>query len=384
MLIFIFTTSYPDAEFPSKNIFVYEQAKELANRGHRIVVLHVKKLPVKRLFKQIDRDIRVFDDVFAKRYFVQQKTLLDRKFHSLNKVIFVNSVNKLFARAIEEEGVPDVLYAHFSCWAGVAAARISKKFNVPLVALEHYGGLLGDKISKIQKAGIEEVINQSSVFLCVSEGLKRALQKKVSCSKEIKVVPNMIDRRFVCVPPVKKEIFVFSSIGNLYKEKGFELLINAFCKAFDADQPVELRIGGGGPMLNHLQKLIDTNKRLNQIHLIGRLTREQTIQEYCNCDYFVLASNHETFGMVYREALITGRPIITTDHGGFSGSDWHECYGYKIPVGDEETLVSKLRSAVARGTTYNYKEISETCMKDCSAEKVGDLVENYLKYAIKK
>lgn len=378
MLIYLFTTSYPDKEYPSKNIFVYEQAKELASRGHHIIVLHVKKISSKKIFMKTNSNINIFDDGFAIRYCIVQKTLLANKLHVLNRNLFVNSVIKLYRRAVFEQGSPDVIYAHFSCWAGYAASKISKEQKIPLVTIEHYGGLLGKSISKAYVKGIEATINQSHTFLCVSDGLRKSLLQKVHASKEIFVVPNMIDRRFRYTKPIKHEKFIFLGIGNLYKDKEFAMLISAFCKAFTKDDPVVLRIGGGGPEYQHLQEIISTNDRVHQIELLGILTRERTIEEYKNCDCFVLPSNHETFGMVYREALITGRPIITTDHGGFSGSDWHNIYGYKVPVGDERVLAESLSKMTIEASSYNHKLISTTCMNDCSAERVGDKIERIL------
>lgn len=384
MLVYIISTSYPDAEFPTKNIFVYEQAKELASRGHRIVVLHVKKFASRKLLKQCPRSVLRFDDGFAHRYLINQKTFLASKLHTLNKILFINSVERLYKQAVSEEGKPDVIYAHFSCWAGVAAARISKREDIPLVTLEHYGGLLNSQISSVMKKGIEETICQSVFFMCVSEGLKQSIKHKVRGDYKIIVLPNMIDRQFHYFEPKKNKKFVFLSIGNLYKAKGFDLLIKAFCKAFLPTDTVELKIGGDGPEKVNLRNLIESLGRNHQITLLGRLKRESTIEEYVNCNCFVLASYHETYGMVYREALITGRPIITTNHGGFSGCDWHDEYGYLIPVGDEIALVNSLKSMVKEYSNFNNQMISSLCSRDCSADIVGDQIEYYLDTAYKK
>lgn len=384
MLVYIISTSYPDAEFPTKNIFVYEQAKELASRGHRIVVLHVKKLASRKLLKQSTRSVLWFDDGFAHRYLINQKTFLASRLHALNKFLFLNSVERLYKKAVYEEGKPDIIYAHFSCWAGVAAARLSKREDIPLVTLEHYGGLLSSKISRVMKKGIEETICQSDFYMCVSDGLKQSIINKVRGDHKIIVLPNMIDRQFHYVAPKKNKNFVFLGVGNLYKAKGFDLLIRSFCKAFLPTDDVELKIGGDGPDKRKLKDLIESSGRNHQIKLLGRLKRESTIEEYVNCNCFVLASYHETYGMVYREALITGRPIITTNHGGFSGSDWHDEYGYIIPVGDEIALVNSLKKMVKEYSNFNPQMISSVCARGCSADVVGDKIDYYLHTAYKK
>ena len=88
--------------------------------------------------------------------------------------------------------------------------------------------------------------------------------------------------------------------------------------------------------------------------------------------------------MVYREALITGRPIITTDHGGFSGSDWLDDYGYKIPTGNEQALAKALSLIRSNIALFDCERISSTCLQSCSADKVGNVVEHYLNVAVQE
>ena len=43
---------------------------------------------------------------------------------------------------------------------------------------------------------------------------------------------------------------------------------------------------------------------------------DEVAEEMRRCDSFVLASEHETFGVVYIEALACGKPVIGTYNGG--------------------------------------------------------------------
>ena len=384
MKIFFIPTSYPDSQHPQRDIFIYEQAKELARRGHEIVILHVQKLPSKSFFSPIDNRIIQLDDGFAIRFMTKQKTIMEGKLPGFNRDSFVASVKRLYAYALSIVGAPDVIYAHFSCWAGYAASLLSKEYGVPLVSIEHYGHYLKGRISNQLKLAVNTTRAQSDAFMCVSSNLKRCIENLSDIDKEIIVMPNMVDRQFNYVPVNKKEEFIFSSIGNLNQGKDFYRLIKAFSLAFGVNDKVKMRIGGGGPEKKKLEKLIRKLGRTNQIELLGRLTREQTISEYINCDAFALASQFETFGMVYREALVTGRPIVTTDHGGFSNDDWHEEYGVKIPIKNTGALANALKSVVSNYSKYNGELISRICLNDCSADRIGDKLEAILESATKK
>lgn len=382
MKIFVIPTSYPDEINRTKNIFIYEQAKALAEKNHEIVVLHVQKQPTKKIFSKIEHSIQKFDDGFATRYVIKQKTFMEDKFPWINKHLFIYNMRKLYDYAVSHENKPDVLYAHFSIWAGYAGKVLAKKYNIPLVTMEHYSGFMG-QMKHSQKIGLKKVIEASNIFLCVSTGLKQSIQKQIGNFKDIYVVSNLIDKRFQYVAPDDTGEFVISSIGGLSKRKGFELLIKAFCKAFKEDDKIKLRIAGNGPEYYALKKIIEANKRKHQIILLGNITREETLSEYINCNCFVLPSKSETFGIVYREALATGRPIITTNHGGFSSENWHDEYGYMISVDDMEGLIEKLKKLRKNYNNFDFKEISKLCLADCSTDIVIKQIEDYLKKACK-
>ncbi len=382
MRIFILSPSYPDAEAPYLNIFVYEQARELANLGHEIVVLHVKRLPTRRIFSKADDRIKQYNDGFATRFCVDQKTFAETRFPLLNKNAFIKSAMRLYQYAEKEAGKPDVIYAHFSCWAGYAACVLSQRYHIPVVTLEHYSGFIAkEKISKTLRDCAEYTIKHSAYFLCVSEGLRRAILKNVNTKKDINVVPNMISREFKYVKPEQHEGFTFLAIGRLTPAKNYRTLLDAFMTAFKSSDPVFLRIGGGGPERRQLEKYVEQQKRTDQIKFLGALNRDDTVLEYGRCDCFALSSAWETYGMVYREALATGRPIITTDHGGFSGNDWKDEYGYKVPVRDVKAFARAMRNMVTNIDKFDGKKISEECLKNCSPDIIANKIEFYLREA---
>lgn len=381
MKIFFLPTSYPDKDNPQRDIFIYEQAKELANRGHEIIVLHVKKLPSKNIYKIVNSKISHCDDGFAKRLVIQQKTFMETRLSLFNRRNFVKSVFKLYSYAVSIYGNPDVIYAHFSIWAGYAGSLISEKYHVPLVTIEHFSEFMKNEMCKGYKEALRFTIDSSEFFLCVSDGLKQSIIKHVHPEKELFVVPDMVDRNFIFKPLVDDKVFRICAIGNLNKRKDFETLIKAFIKAFPKEADVELHIGGDGPEKEYLERIVLEKKRQSQIKFLGKLSRNQTIKVYENCHMFALASKFETFGLVYREALAIGRPIVSTDHGGFSKNDWHNEYGYIVSVKDVDAFADAMRKIYNDYDKYDLKKISSLCLSDCSAESVGNKIEYFLSSA---
>lgn len=106
--------------------------------------------------------------------------------------------------------------------------------------------------------------------------------------------------------------------------------------------------------------------------MLGSLNKEKMLEEYKKCNCFVLPSEHETFGIVYREAMAIGRPIITTNHQGFA-NDWNDAYGLLIDIDDERQLINALLDMQSKINTYDLKTlktISTMCLSKYSEQVV--------------
>ena len=86
-----------------------------------------------------------------------------------------------------------------------------------------------------------------------------------------------------------------------------------------------------------------------------------------SCDCFVLASEHETFGVVYIEALACGKPVIGTYNGG--ADDIIKDYNGIII---EKNNIGKLKDALIQMKndyrTYDENEIREKTILSYSEE----------------
>jgi hypothetical protein len=162
MKIFFIPTSYPDEAHPTVNVFIYEQAKALAVNGHEVVILHLQKQPSKDILKNISGEISVHNDGFAKRYMLKIHTFLESKLHKINGAHFARCMEHLYNYVLEHEGRPDVIYAHFSFFAGYAAIKIAERMNVPVMVLEHYSGLMKKVITNAEISTLKYVIANRS------------------------------------------------------------------------------------------------------------------------------------------------------------------------------------------------------------------------------
>jgi glycosyltransferase involved in cell wall biosynthesis/predicted metal-dependent phosphoesterase TrpH len=99
--------------------------------------------------------------------------------------------------------------------------------------------------------------------------------------------------------------------GRLSKEKGVELLADAFLEAHQRDPRLHLVLAGGGPEEEELRRRLG-----DRATFLGWLSGNDLARVYASADVFRFASATETFGQVILEAQASGLPVVAVDRGG--------------------------------------------------------------------
>jgi glycosyltransferase involved in cell wall biosynthesis/predicted metal-dependent phosphoesterase TrpH len=114
--------------------------------------------------------------------------------------------------------------------------------------------------------------------------------------------------------------------GRLSKEKGVELLADAFLEARRRDPRLHLVLAGGGPEEELLRARLGDHATF-----LGWLSGEQLARAYASADVFLFASATETFGQVVLEAQASGLAVVAVDRGGPSSLIEHGETGLLAP-----------------------------------------------------
>lgn len=136
---------------------------------------------------------------------------------------------------------------------------------------------------------------------------------------------------------ISPDDFLFCALGRLVPVKGFDLLLRAL-----VDVPGKLLILGDGPEemnLKHLASRLGLEKRV----LFGGYLKDAA-SYLIEADAVVISSHREGFSYAFAEALINGKPLISTnvaDVAEFIGRD------FIVPVGDVNALAERM-TAVAK------------------------------------
>src|SRR5262249_39631133 len=99
--------------------------------------------------------------------------------------------------------------------------------------------------------------------------------------------------------------------GRMTREKGVDLLADAFLRARSSEPRLHLLLAGGGPEEAELRERLGEHATF-----LGWLEGEDLARTYASADMFLFCSQTDTYGQVVLEAGASGLPVIAVAEGG--------------------------------------------------------------------
>jgi mannosylfructose-phosphate synthase len=147
------------------------------------------------------------------------------------------------------------------------------------------------------------------------------------------IPPGYDDRRFFPVSDASRAAIrrrlgfkgrVILALGRLARNKGYDLLIQAFTLVAKRHPDAILHLAVGGSSLNadekrlleELRELAGRGGYADRIVFDSFVAEDDLADYYRAADMFVLCSRYEPFGMTAIEAMACGAPTVVTVHGG--------------------------------------------------------------------
>lgn len=362
MKILIVPSWYPTEENPILGIFFKEQAKALAKNGCNISVLYPEIRSIRYYQSKWKKGITVKTEDGIRTYRYKCYNPFPARVPYSTAFSYYFGLKRLYKLMRMHEEKPDIIHAHSCLWGGWAAAKIAQKENIPIVITEHSSKFLRNQFKDYEISEIKKTLAKTDIIISVGPTLKKSLEKFTN--KNIHEIPNIVRFEDFQIDEnnntKEKDEFIFFSLAILTPNKGMDVLIKSFARAFKKQPGVKLVIGGDGP---HKSELIQLTHELgieSQVQFLGALDRKEVILHMNKCDAFVLASKFETFGVVFIEALSCGKPIISTKSGG-PNSIVNSKNGLLVSVNNIEELSDAMLNLYRNYSQYNSEDIRNDC-----------------------
>jgi mannosylfructose-phosphate synthase len=346
----ISTHGYVAAEAPlgmpdtgGQVVYVLELSKKLAQLGYKVDIW-TRRFEDQPEIEKVDDNVRIIRMKCGGRDFIP-KEYLYKKLPEWTE----NALRHIKSKRLKYE----FINSHY--WdAGLAGQHLAEVLGVPHIHTPHSIGIWKQRQMETDfpddKDKLEKTYNFSRRIHHEST-LYRECDMVVATSpiqldmfhrdyelprdKVRMIPPGYDDNRFFPVSDATKEAIrqdfglpadrkVVASIGRLSRNKGFDLLVEAFAVVAERADDVILRLAVGSegegttedPMRKQLEDRIEELGLTDRVILTDSLPDDEMADFYRAADVFCLPSRYEPFGMTAIEAMACGTPTVVTTHGG--------------------------------------------------------------------
>ena len=187
---------------------------------------------------------------------------------------------------------------------------------------------------------------------------------KISARKKLGIIDQVSDRKLVLY------------VGNLKRIKGVIYLVQASAILRDevGEDEFVVYIVGKGPEKSPLEDEASALGVDSVIHFIGAKPPEEIPTWMAACDYLVVPSLSEGFGLVAIEAMACGRPVIASRTGGLSEIVVDSKNGFVFEPGNPESLAQKLKFCFTHSPFYAKEQQIYSSISGHSAKVQADKV----------
>lgn len=341
-------------------------------------VLHIApNYPYSKLYHQLIsalEDKGITDEVYVQskepeverdypvNYLGRNFGLIDRLLYFRKQKIILNDI----LRRNITDGV-NVIHAHNLFSAGYCAYKIKKKLGIPYIVAVRNSDVYDFfyHMIHLRKLGVKIMSESSAVVFISPSYIDSVISKYVphEFQNEIRsksyAIPNGLDPYFVDMSlresrnlDDKKNIKLLY-VGDVDKNKNIVTTLKACKRLIDRGYNVTYTIVG-----KIREKELKKELEKEYIHYVSYSPKEEVLQYMKNSDIFVMPSIHETFGLVYIEAMSQGVPIIYSKGQGVDGYFKEGEVGYAVNCLDEMEIANSVEKII-----NSYSEISDNCRK---------------------
>ncbi|MGH9545470.1 MAG: glycosyltransferase [Terriglobales bacterium] len=271
--------------------------------------------------------------------------------------------------------VPDIVHCHCAVSAGVLGQHIAAMRSLPLIVSEHQH-IIFDYFDPMHWKAAKEVYAQATRVAAVSEFQRQILLMNGIAANPV-VTGNYVDEQLFALAggsaisntikllfvglasPLKDYETFFNSLVCLKRRRNTTVQVKIIC----ADT-AEHRVNIETQALEH--------RSAAQIEVAPSADRQHVVDLLHWSNMLVSTSVAETFGIAVCEALMCGRPVVTTASGGISDFVTHGRNGFVVRIGDAESIAQGVLDIIGGKLTASPLEIRNSVVRAYGREAFMD------------
>ncbi|MDF2486988.1 MAG: 1,2-diacylglycerol 3-glucosyltransferase [Herbinix sp.] len=300
----------------------------------------------------------------------------------------------------------DIIHTHTEFSLGIFGRIMARELKLPVVHtyhtiyedythyLTHFKAL--DRRAKAFARTYTKVCCNTVEQVVVPTEKTKSLLMAYSVHKDITVVPTGIDlSKFEKSKYSEQEVVelkqsygikpgdkVMLYIGRVSQEKNIEEIIAAMPEYMAKREQVKFVIIGSGPALEKLQEMVTELGLTNRFVFTGSRPWDTIGLYYQLGDVFVSASQSETQGLTYIEAMASGLPVVAKEDKCLEDILEQGVNGYSFT--DTVGLYHGLDQVLFEDKVTNYSENAVDKVKTYSLEEFAGQIENVYQHVMSR
>jgi glycosyltransferase involved in cell wall biosynthesis len=366
--ILFLTKWYPNKNDIQLGVFIQKHAKAVAQYCKLNVLYVWGDYELKENYQIVETSRDNFKETII--YYKRNKGLLKS---IINPFLYLKYVLHGFNKIQNEKGKINLIHVHILIRTGVAALLLKTKYKTPFILSEQWTGYTSkeyEQFSFFRKIIIRLIIKNAKAVAVVSESLKQNMLKH-GLKNNYHIIHNIIEN--INLPEkntnTKTKILTVADLND--KNKNISSTIKAMHYVSSLRNDFEFHIIGGGTDENKLKVLAkDLGLLDNILFFHGRQSNDYVYDFFKKIDFVIINSNVETFCVAAAEALVNGKPQITTICGGPEEFVKQE-HGILIEKGNQTQLEAAIIKMLNTYKNYDALEMHKYAKKYFSYEKIG-------------
>jgi glycosyltransferase involved in cell wall biosynthesis len=174
---------------------------------------------------------------------------------------------------------------------------------------------------RVQAACEKLNVNRANFVITTSRYAAAKIQEFYGVSNPPLIIPEMIDLQAwneqLLLNPADPDPrnFVVLSVCRFYPRKRLHILLGAAQRLRGKIPELEISIVGGGPEAKRLKESCREKGLQSVVNWKENISQAELAREYNRCHVFCLPSVQEGFGIVFLEAMASGKAIVAANAG---------------------------------------------------------------------
>jgi glycosyltransferase involved in cell wall biosynthesis len=308
--------------------------------------------------------------------------------HDLDAQAYYWGVTKTVDRLWREKPF-DLIHAHFIYPDGVAAARLARRYGVPLVVTEHaFWHPWLDQYPRVRKQAITAA-GSSAFHIAVSQSVRRSISQFTGENERLRVIPVGVDMEQFTPLPVEEQPDPDSIlfVGRIHETKGVDVLLHAMRLLVDHRPAVRLSLIGGSfyrqtqIQEERLMRMAEELGLARHVRFLGIQAPSQVAEAMRRSALLVLPSRRETLGAVLIEALACGIPVVATRCGG-PEDVLTDTVGRLVETDDPSGLAEAVLTVLEQRERYDPQVLRKYAAERFSWQRVAEQTVDLYRLAI--